>query len=193
MLAEISLPSPSLGLSEKGRIIQNLCIFLVLLHCWQFQRTNPILLKKAKKIIDGLASLEMPWGFTDWIPCQWDGAACFSAGSRPHGAERPSLTDILFWKIKKEGKKKQSFLPEWSGWMVPACREMFGGCLVVGGGGGSCNGATSFSSRWPTTSSVLVCQRPFLHVHCSRVHHKSHFFPKNTSCLKFFPWWFSTK
>jgi len=33
MLAEISLPSPSLGLSEKGRIIQNLCIFLVLLHC----------------------------------------------------------------------------------------------------------------------------------------------------------------
>ena len=33
MLAEISLPSPSLGLSEKGRIIQNLCIFLDLLHC----------------------------------------------------------------------------------------------------------------------------------------------------------------
>ena len=134
--------------------------------------------EESKKIIDGFASLEMPWGFTDWIPCQWGGATCFSAGSRPHGAERPSLTDILFWKIKKEGKKKQSFLPEWSGWMVPACREMFGGCLVVGGGGGSCNGATSFSSRWPTTSSVLVCQRPFLHVHCSRVHHKSHFFLK---------------
>ena len=50
MLAEISLLSPSLGLSEKGRIIQNLCIFLVLLHCRQLQRTNPILLKKTKRI-----------------------------------------------------------------------------------------------------------------------------------------------
>jgi len=90
---------------------------------------------------------------------------------------RTTIPDgYLFLKEQKEGKKKHCFLPEWSGWMVPACREMFGGCLVVGGGGGSCNGATSFSSRWPTTSSVLVCQRPFLHVHCSRVHHKSHFF-----------------
>ena len=167
----------SLGLNEKGRIIQNLCIFLVLLHCWQLQKTNPILLKKTKRIFRWACISEVPRvSLTEYL-VNGVGQSVFLRGQGQMGQNDcpsrmgPACHNKFFQREKREKEEKAMFLPEWSGWMVPACREMFGGCLVVGGGGGSCNGATSFSSRWPTTSSVLVCQRPFLHVRCSGAYH----------------------
>ena len=131
MLAEISLPSPSLGLSEKGRIIQNLCIFLVLLHCWQLQRTNPILLKKAKRIyrwacisrnalgFHWLNTLSMGWGslFFCGVKAPWGRTTI------PHG--------YPFLKDKKRGKEKAIFFA-WMVWMDGArlpgdVRRLLGG------------------------------------------------------------------
>ena len=124
----------SLGLSEKG-VKFKICVFFLfclivdnsrgqIQFCWRRQ----------KKIIDGLASLEMPWGFTDWIPCQWGGATCFSAGWRPHGAERPSLTDIFFWKSKKRERKSIVFcLNGLDGWcpLAGRCSEAAWWLVVV--------------------------------------------------------------